>query len=162
MGGTMLLGTDLLIRSKTDLTLNDIGFDSYKYDTDKGDSSKEDTNNDINENVIHSGTFGNNLKWEITASKKLIISGEGAIPDYLGSSSKRPWNGYKDEITELVIGDKITKIGSCALSDVSKLQELTIPGNVKLIGDQAFGNCTGLKKVVMEVSVKYCGAKELV
>ncbi len=162
MGGTMLLGTDLLIRSKTDLTLNDIGFDSYKYDTDKGDSSKEDTNNDINENVIHSGTFGNNLKWEITASKKLIISGEGAIPDYLGSSSKRPWNGYKDEITELVIGDKITKIGSCAFSDFSKLQELTIPGNVKLIGDQAFGNCTGLKKVVMEVSVKYCGAKELV
>lgn len=50
-------------------------------------------------------------------------------------------------ITELVIGSKVTEIGALAFSGCSGLTSLTVPKSVKKIGYDAFSGCIGLKTI---------------
>ena len=59
---------------------------------------------------------------------------------------------YSDEnteITEFVIPDGVTSIGSCAFIGCSGLTSVTIPNSVTSIGSDAFDDCSGLKKVIV-------------
>ena len=58
-------------------------------------------------------------------------------------------------ITSLTIptSEKLTKIGSLAFSQCDKLENVTIPGNIKTLGMAAFFECSGLKKVVLSEGV---------
>ena len=60
-------------------------------------------------------------------------------------------SGFKDctSITELVIPDGITTIGSGAFSRC-RFTKAVVPASVTVIGQQAFFNCTSLKEVVFE------------
>ena len=49
-----------------------------------------------------------------------------------------------EEITDLLIPDGVTEIGSCAFQGCSYLTSVTIPSSVTKIGSSAFADCTGL------------------
>lgn len=112
--------------------------------------------------VYHSGTIGeDNIPWQITADGTLTVGtvdGEGSysIPDWddpwngynwdnedeidnaIANGKIAPWFPYRDEVTALVIGNDISYIGNHSFRDHENIAELTIPGNVKTIGEWAF------------------------
>lgn len=63
----------------------------------------------------------------------------------------------EEEITDLVIPDNVTKIGSETFRGCSGLTSVTIPGNVISIGDLAFEGCSGLISVTIPNSVTSIG-----
>jgi hypothetical protein len=104
-----------------------------------------------------SGTTGP-LTWDISDGT-LIISGEGAMPDYSGSSPDyAPWYSYRSSITMVVIGDGVTTIGNYAFDDCYKLTSVTIPNSVTSIGKYAFFGCSGLTSVTIPNSVTSIGS----
>lgn len=116
--------------------------------------------------VRYSGTVGDNIPWQLTADGTLTVGrigdavdGEGSysIPDWenpgdyyamneeeanqaIADGRFAPWLPYHGEITALVIGSDIADIGNHSFQDMDKVAELTVPGNVKRIGEWAFHN----------------------
>ena len=126
------------------------------------------------EKVIENGTAGN-LKWTLTNTGVLTISGSGVIPDY--SAGSAPWNelsfntvvidkgvtgigGYafnqKEELLSIYIPDGVKKIGESAFEG-SGLISVTIPGTVEEIGNSAFYLCRNLTSVTVSEGVKIIG-----
>ena len=69
---------------------------------------------------------------------------------------------YSDEnteITELVIPDGVTSIGSFTFPGCSGLTSVTIPNSVNSIGNSAFFGCSGLTSVTIPNSVTSIGAE---
>ena len=64
-------------------------------------------------------------------------------------------NGKK--VTELVIPNSVTSIGSYAISGCSSLKSVVIPNSVTSIGSSAFSGCSGLTSVVIPNSVTSIG-----
>ena len=87
-----------------------------------------------------------NIKWTVKDST-LIISGEGAIPDYVISHWGMPpwfWGIYYEDyyIKEVVIGDSITRIGNNSFYSLYSIAVVTIPNSVTSIGEDAFHGCS--------------------
>ena len=62
-----------------------------------------------------------------------------------------------NEITNLVIPNSVTSIGSSAFEGCSGLTSVTIPNSVTSIGDYAFEDCSGLTSVTIPNSVTSIG-----
>jgi hypothetical protein len=58
-------------------------------------------------------SYQGSINWEVDESV-LIITGEGAIPDY--DPGRAPWAGYADSIDQIVLGQNITRIGDNAFN----------------------------------------------
>ena len=114
-----------------------------------------------------SGTCGTNLIWELTENADapgtytLSISGTGDMEDYhhtdLGFSDGKtdvepPWGDYKYDITDIVLQDGITHIGSYAFYGTG-ITSIDIPDTVETIGASAFWFCTSLESVSIPASV---------
>ncbi len=63
----------------------------------------------------------------------------------------------KLEIPDEIDGLPVVEISSHAFANKEKLQSITIPGSVKIIGDYAFDNCKSLKKVVLHKGTEKIG-----
>ena len=88
------------------------------------------------------------VRWAISEDgTELTFVGQGAIVDYSGSSAKPWWRTYHLTITNIVIGNGITRIGNDALSDLDSFTEITIPSSVTTIGSMAFYGCNSLSTV---------------
>ena len=102
------------------------------------------------------------VTWQLTentddsSTYTLKISGSGAMEDYQTSSS-RPWNNFRDQITSVVISPGITSIGDCAFTMFSKLTHVDIADSVISIGDRAFSYCSSLTDIKIPQSVTYIG-----
>ena len=105
---------------------------------------------------------GSDVTWQLTentddsSTYTLKISGSGAMEDYQTSSS-RPWNNFRDQITSVVISPGITSIGDCAFTLFSKLIHVDIADSVISIGDRAFSYCSSLTDIKIPQSVTYIG-----
>ena len=73
----------------------------------------------------------------------------------------RARNLYIDNglITNLVIPESVTEIGSRTFSNCESLTSVTIPASVKIIGSHALSNCKSLKSVVLPESVELIGSR---
>lgn len=85
------------------------------------------------------GKCGENVTWSFDeANGVLTISGSGAMNDY--TADKLPaYSRFADKIKEIVIDDKITKIGAYAFYNMS-VSGMFIPEAVEEIGENAIGN----------------------
>ncbi len=99
-----------------------------------------------------SGTTGD-CTWSLDGTV-LTISGNGKMGDYDYYTSS-PWN---TGITEVVIENGVTSIGSYAFRDCTNLTSITIPDSVTSIGNYAFYSCSSLTSVTTGNGVKSIGA----
>ena len=74
----------------------------------------------------------------------------GSNPLYL---AKHLYSDKNTEITELIIPNTVTSIGSYAFDGCSGLTKVTIPNSVTSIGWRAFLDCSGLTEVTIGNSV---------
>ena len=82
-----------------------------------------------------SGTTGD-CKWSVSGTT-LTISGSGKMADYSDYTSV-PWG---QSITQVIIGNGVTRIGAVAFSNCTSLTQVTIPTSVKSIGSYAYYAC---------------------
>ena len=102
------------------------------------------------------GTLGT-ITWVIEDST-LIISGEGAIPDYTGptgpiTGDMAPWFWCELDnscfYSAVVIEGGITRIGNNAFSLLRNVTSATIPSSVASIGKDAFSYCETLISITI-------------
>ncbi|MBQ6159878.1 MAG: leucine-rich repeat protein [Oscillospiraceae bacterium] len=104
------------------------------------------------------GAEGDDLTWTLdTETKRLTISGSGAMADYNSSANMAPWYIYRSIMASIALPDGLSSIGSYAFYGCYGLSEVTIPEGVTSIGDTAFSGCTGLTEVTIPESVTSIG-----
>ncbi len=104
-----------------------------------------------------SGQCGDDLFWTFDESAgTLTITGSGAMYSY-SSPYDVPWGAYRERITELVLPEGLTSIGSNAFFGCTKLKSVTIPSGVTGIGKTAFANCSGLQSAALGDNVTTIG-----
>ncbi|MBR5127046.1 MAG: InlB B-repeat-containing protein, partial [Roseburia sp.] len=87
--------------------------------------------------TIVRGNCAGELEWSLDIkSGEFIISGKGAIEDYVDSNAE--WMNYKEYIKKIVINEGITKVGDYAFYNLRELKSVTFPNTVTHIGDYAF------------------------
>ena len=62
------------------------------------------------------GAEENTVSWSLDESGVLEIAGQGAMNEWQ-NEEEVPWNGYRDQITEVRIKEGITSIGAYAFAD---------------------------------------------
>ena len=115
------------------------------------------------------GSCGNGVEYDYT-NGVLTISGNGEMKDY-GDPTNLPWWSHYNEITSVIVGPGVKKLGVNAFTQLSnlvdvklsngleyiagsvfskcrKLEQITVPATVSFIGDRAFYDCDNLKQLV--------------
>ncbi|MED9969999.1 MAG: leucine-rich repeat domain-containing protein, partial [Ruminococcus sp.] len=109
-----------------------------------------------NYNIIYQPLDGTSgvCTWTLDDEGTLTISGNGAMANYY-SSSTLPWGR---NITNVVIENGVTSIGSYAFHNCTGLTSVTIPDSVTSIEKSAFYRCTGLESITIGNSVTSIGS----
>ena len=94
------------------------------------------------------GAEENTVSWSLDESGVLEIAGQGAMNEWQ-NEEEVPWNGYRDQITEVRIKEGITSIGAYAFADCEKLVKLDIADSVQTVGAFAYFNCSGLSTLTI-------------
>lgn len=92
-----------------------------------------------------SGKFGDNVSWQFTPDKRLIISGEGDIQDAM--SVPAGWYDFRDDIQTIIIEEGITSVGVMCFYQLPNVSSVSLPSTLTSIGECAFTFCTNLKTV---------------
>lgn len=113
-----------------------------------------------------SGGCGSGLTWTYNdTSKTLTITGNGAMNDYTKSGggvtplkTDAPWFSHSTEITRIVFGNGITRIGKNAFRKLTALTKIELPSSLATIEDYAFSECTSLVSATFGTNLKSIGA----
>ena len=97
-------------------------------------------------NIEYGGIFSN----AGTSGKEVVV--------IFGDTVKSiPANLFRNSnITSVIIGSSVTRIGGSAFSNCTSLEDITIPSSVTSIGDYAFYNCTSLEVVYVADLAAWC------
>ncbi len=107
-----------------------------------------------NNNLIDSGTSGDNLTWALYEDGTLTIYGNGSMSDYSYQDyTSNPFYIQRANIKSVVISEGVTSIGSRAFQKCASLTSVTIPNSVTRIREDAFEGCTSLTSVTIPNSV---------
>jgi len=100
--------------------------------------------------LVMGGKIGE-LSWMLYRDGTLTISGAGEIPDFhiLPTEILPPWFERRNDISKVVIGNEVSKIGSFAFFRCENLTSVTFGSSIRAIGYRAFSGCTGLKSVTI-------------
>ena len=107
------------------------------------------------EDIVASGSCGENLTWRLMKDSVLSISGSGDMTNYF-YDSPTPWYKYLSSINTVVIGDSVTSIGDWAFNSCC-LTSVIIPNSVTSIGEDAFSSCVYLASITIPNSVTFIG-----
>ena len=91
------------------------------------------------------GRFGELSYWTLDGTGRLIISGKGAMPDFI-NDDHTPWRDFRSDIKAVIIEDGITNVGTYAFSYCTHLTSVKFGKGITTIGREAFNGCTNLKK----------------
>ena len=94
------------------------------------------------------GVEENTVSWSLDENGVLEITGQGAMNEWQ-NEEEVPWNGYRDQITEVRIEEGVTSIGAYAFADCKNLVKLDIADSVQTIGAFAYFNCSGLSTLTI-------------
>ena len=94
------------------------------------------------------GAEENTVSWSFDENGVLEITGQGAMNEWK-NEEEVPWNGYRDQITEVRIEEGVTSIGAYAFADCENLVKLDIADSVQTIGAFAYFNCSGLSTLTI-------------
>lgn len=83
----------------------------------------------------------------------LTVSGSGATEDFYSLSY---YNPEMMIVTEIIIKEGVTRIGSSLFDTCSLLESITIPESIESIGSNAFYGCVNLKNVYIKNIAKWC------
>lgn len=106
------------------------------------------------------GYCGEDVKWSYDGYTLAItnVSTKGEkveIANYNVEKSIAPWTKSKLDIRKVEIGKGITRIGSCAFANCQNLQEVVFSGTeLKEIGWGAFLNCTRLRNISLPIQLR--------
>ena len=103
-----------------------------------------------------SGTWHNNILWDLSADGVMTISGEGYMYDENVSSTSYPWNKYKEKIKTVVVEEGVKSIGRAAFFE-SSVERITTASTVSKVGDRAFESCTNLSFITIPKEWKTVG-----
>lgn len=101
---------------------------------------------------------GTNLVWKLLEGGILTIRGSGNMEDYDYYSKTVPWNDFKDQIENVIIGNQVTSIGDYAFAAFPNLTSAVIGSGVLVLGDGAFTECAGLTGIRIPNGVTTIGA----
>lgn len=94
------------------------------------------------------GAEENTVSWSLDENGVLEIAGQGVMNEWQ-NEEEVPWNGYRDQITEVRIEEGVTSIGAYAFADCKNLVKLDIADSVQTIGAFAYFNCSGLSTLTI-------------
>lgn len=94
------------------------------------------------------GAEEDTVSWNLDENGVLEIAGQGDMKDW-ENEEEVPWNGYRDQITEVRIEEGVTSIGAYAFAACENLAELDIADSVQTIGAFAYFNCSGLSALTI-------------
>ena len=118
--------------------------------------------------VVDSGKCGDNLTWTLYNTGELVISGTGAMTNYLTKTinsdivTTAPWRTYyKTELKKLTIQEGVTSIGNCAFAGCSGFTSaLNLPKSLTSIGNETFFDCSGFTgNLTIPKNVTYIGVE---
>ena len=92
---------------------------------------------------------GNHATWTLKDGV-LTISGTGAVKFIYPNN---PW-WHNPDITELVIEEGITTLEDMCLSYIPNLQKITFPDSLQWIGSQVFQGCNKLEQITLPKNLK--------
>jgi len=101
--------------------------------------------------VMASNSCGGNLTWSL-AGGTLLISGTGEMSDY--ADSPAPWSTARNQISSVVVGEGVTKIGAQAFANCKNISSVALPGSLTSVGKAAFYGCAGLKNIALPSGVQ--------
>lgn len=87
----------------------------------------------------------------------MYASGIDPLPDFVNGNIPNWFMKYSDVLTCLTIPDNIKQIGEYAFSNNSNLETVILPTNLKRIEGRAFIECYKLKTCVIPPNVEYIG-----
>ncbi len=105
--------------------------------------SKKETKLLKSENKLADGTWGE-MTWVVYKDGTLTVTGSGVMPDgnidgaYVSQHILPGWCAYKQEITSIVLDDRITVIGVANFSGLYNATSIHLPASLKEIRAQAF------------------------
>ena len=118
------------------------------FEENAASEDKETETDQAEEKSGFCGAEENTISWSLDESGVLEIAGQGAMNEWQ-NEEEVPWNGYRDQITEVRIKEGITSIGAYAFADCEKLVKLDIADSVQTIGAFAYFNCSGLSTLTI-------------
>ena len=131
------------------------GEESDEPETEDGETEETEEEIGDEEDALISETVSDN---EIVAEEKEIVSEEISmvassedIFTYNGTIVTGLKDGY-ESVTELVIPEGVTEIGSNAFSGNTSITSVVLPESLKVIGKTAFYNCSSLSEVELETT----------
>lgn len=107
-----------------------------------------------------SGSCGKEITFSLTQDGVLTLSGSGATYEY-HSGARPDWEIYKDDITEIVVGEGITRLGNQIFRSHMSVEKVTLPDSLLSMGGYAFGGCVGLEEFAFPRNIEKIGGNAL-
>ena len=104
--------------------------------------------------TLASGRIGMHT-WILSDDGMLTIDGIGEMPDYQVEPTENlpPWLEFRNDITGVIIGNDVSKIGDYVFFRCGNLASVTFGNAVTAIGNNAFSGCSSLTSVTIPNSI---------